>query len=129
MMIETFARIQPALFPTGSVTEHLRHTIEQRFRVADLPDGFFYFPPRMGGLELGNPLIPIFGMRDSLRKTPKKMLEQALDRDGDAYYIAKEKFHINYTGPGLGRYSNFELSRNLKSKGGSGDDDFMPMEE
>jgi hypothetical protein len=125
MMIETFARIQRALFPNGSVTDHLRGVIEERFGVKDLPDGFFYFPIRMGGLELRNPLIPLFGMRDSLLKSPEQMLEQALDRDEEEYQMAKEKFLKKDTGAGLGRYSNFGLARAIEAQG----EDFMPMDE
>ena len=128
MMIETFGRIQRALFPNGSVTDHLRQTIEERFSVKDLPDGFFYFPIRMGGLELKNPLIPLFAMRDSIRRFPEKMLERALDKDEEEYHIAKERFVKNDTGAGLGRHSNFELQRKIRAQQGE-NDNFMPMEE
>lgn len=128
MMIETFGRIQRALFPNGSVTDHLRQTIEERFGVKDLPDGFFYFPVRMGGLELRNPLIPLFSMRDSIRRSPEKMLERALDKDEEEYHIAKERFVKNDTGAGLGRHSNFELQRKIRAQQGE-NDKFMPMEE
>jgi hypothetical protein len=125
MMIETFARIQRALFPTGSVTDHLRTVIADRFAVKDLPDGFFYFPIRMGGLELRNPLIPLFGMRDSLRRSPQRMLERALDRDEETYNVARENFLKKDAGAGLGRYSNFDLAREINTQGES----FMPLEE
>lgn len=125
MVIETFARIQRAIFPNGSVTDNLRQTIEERFAVKDLPDGFFYFPIRMGGLELKNPLLPLCGMRDSLKKIPDRMLERALDKDEEAYHIAKEQFEKKDTGAGLGRHSNFDLMRNIKAQ----DETFMPMDE
>lgn len=130
MMIDTFARIQRALFPTSSVTDLLRQIIEQRFGFKDLPDGLFYFPIRMGGLELRNPLIPLFGVRESPRTSPHRMLERALDKDEENYRIAKEKFQKDGTGAGLGRYSNFELRGSMKAQQGeNGSDDFMPMDE
>ena len=125
MMINTFVRIQCVLFPNGSVTDHLRAVIEERFGVKDLPDGFFYFSIRMGGLELRNPLIPLFGMQDLLRKSPAQMLEQALDAEKEEYQVAKERFMKKDTGAGLGRHSNFSLAREIKAQGEA----FMPMDE
>lgn len=126
MMIDTFARIQRELFPQGvSVTDHLRRQIEDRFGVKDLPDAFFYWPIRMGGLELRNPLIPLFGMRDSLIISPQKMIERVLDKDEEDYAKAKEDFLKRDTGAGLGKQTNFKLARDIKDKG----EEFMPMDE
>lgn len=138
MMITTFARIQKVLFPNGSVTDYLRAVIEERFGIKGLPDGFFYFPIRMGGLELRNPLIPLFGMRDSLRKSPPlfgmrdsfgkspvELLQQALDADEEEYQVAKETFMKKDAGAGLGRYKNSRLAGEIKTRG----EIFMSMDE
>jgi len=99
----------------GSVTDYLRKVIEDRFAVKDLSDGFFYWPVQMAGVELRNPLIPLFPMCDSLRKAPIKMLEEALDLDELAYNDAKVNLEKENTGSGLGRYKNNpDLSRNTE---------------
>ena len=124
MMIDTFARVQKVMFPGGSVTDHLRKVIKERFGVKDLPDGFFYWPNHMGGLELRNPLVPLFAMRESLRRTPSRMLEKALDKDEAAYTTAMDKFEKINTGHGMSK-ANWEMSRKIDQTG----EKFMPMDE
>lgn len=124
MMIETFARIHRQLFPSGSVTDHLRGILQERFGVKDVPDGFFYFPVEMGGLELRNPFIPLFAMRETIKETPAKVLEDAFDKDEENYVAAKEHFKKNNTGAGLGKHSNFKLMHKLEDS-----KSFMSAEE
>ncbi|KAG8625402.1 hypothetical protein KVT40_007153 [Elsinoe batatas] len=60
-VISTFELIQRELFPSGSVTSHLKTMIATRFSIpADtIPTGFLYFPTELGGLDLRNPFIPL----------------------------------------------------------------------
>ncbi|KAH1268897.1 hypothetical protein KXV81_003935 [Aspergillus fumigatus] len=91
MAISTLSRIERTLFPDG-VTSHLRQMIADRFGVRDLPDGFFYFPVDLGGLQLLNPYIPLLGMREDIKQTPQRRLQKAFLEDEDAWHAAKERF-------------------------------------
>jgi hypothetical protein len=91
MAISTLSRIEQTLFPDG-VTAHLRQAIADRFGVRDLPDGFFYFPIELGGLQLLNPYIPLLAMREDIKQTPQRRLHKAFLEDEDAWHEAKERF-------------------------------------
>jgi hypothetical protein len=113
-MINTFARIQNALFPNGSVTDHLNSLASERFGVKDIPDGVWYWPIQMGGLELRNPMVALYCMRETLRQSPKRILLKRQQAEGDSYIKAKTTFEheiknygrpLNWsisTGPGYG---------------------------
>jgi hypothetical protein len=104
MVLETFSRIQQKLFAdigekdVSNVTEYLRKVISQRFETGDLPDGFFYLPVEMGGLQLKNPFIPLFAIRETIYKDPRKKLEKAFDKEEEAYNNAKEAFEKGFRG-------------------------------
>jgi len=124
MMINTFVRIQKTLFPAGSVTDHLAGVARERFGVTEIPDGFWYWPVQMGGMELRNPLVPLFVMRESIRRSPETILERSLDRDEAGYIAAKDKFRTHNTGRGMGnRWS--VATRNIPAE----NEDFMSKEE
>ncbi|GFF95695.1 hypothetical protein IFM53868_08155 [Aspergillus udagawae] len=91
MAISTLSRIERTLFPNG-VTAHLRQMIADNFDVHDLPDGFFYFPIELGGLQLLNPYIPLLAMREDIKQTPQRRLQKAFLEDEDAWHAAKERF-------------------------------------
>ncbi|KAK5441973.1 hypothetical protein LTS15_011131 [Exophiala xenobiotica] len=91
-MIDTFAKIQRAIFPSGNVTEYLAQLARDRFGVEDIPDGVWYWPVRMGGLELRNPMAPLFCMRETLRQTPEQILTEQLEAEESAYESAKVRF-------------------------------------
>ncbi|KDR74024.1 hypothetical protein GALMADRAFT_141768 [Galerina marginata CBS 339.88] len=62
-MIDTLARIQRDLFSdVGGAVGYLRRTIEDRFGVVDLPEGYFYFPIGSGGLELRNVMLELLAL-------------------------------------------------------------------
>jgi hypothetical protein len=90
MVIKTLERMQQELFadtPTanGSVVEYLRAEIAKRFGVTKAPDGFIYFPSRLGGLELHNPFINLYAVRKTISKNPEKLIEKALKEEEDMY--------------------------------------------
>ncbi|KAF7125566.1 hypothetical protein CNMCM5793_001826 [Aspergillus hiratsukae] len=91
MAISTLSRVERTLFSEG-VTAHLRQMIADRFDVHNLPDGFFYFPIELGGLQLLNPYIPLLAMREDIKQTPQRRLEKAFLEDEDAWHAAKELF-------------------------------------
>jgi hypothetical protein len=93
-IIKTFERFQRELF-TGDAanegaTEHLRAEIAKRFGVTNIPDGFIYFPVQLGGLELHNPLINLYAVRNSVSETPARAIERAL-ADEEALYRRKKR--------------------------------------
>ncbi|RMZ91693.1 hypothetical protein DV736_g1053, partial [Chaetothyriales sp. CBS 134916] len=124
-MIATFAYIQKALFPSGRVTDHLASVASSRFGVSSLPDGFWYMPITLGGLELRNPVIPLLAMRESMRRTPARILERALEKDEARYLTDKENYEKKNTGSGLGRLN----SAKKRAIGIVDDQQFMPKDE
>ncbi|RMJ23844.1 hypothetical protein PHISP_05276 [Aspergillus sp. HF37] len=95
MAVSTLGRIERALFPNG-VTAHLRTTIAAQFNIHDhdhdLPEGFFYFPVELGGLELVNPYIPLLAMCENIKQTPSRRMHRAFLDDEHAYHAARERF-------------------------------------
>lgn len=101
MAISTLSRIEAALFGKlshknvnnkGGVTNYLRGVIAERFNIHDLPEGFFYYPVELGGLELLNPFVKLLSMRESIKQTPQRRLQKAALSDEEDYVRAKEKF-------------------------------------
>lgn len=91
-MIETFARIENVLFPGGSVSQHLARIAQEKFGVKEIPDGVWYWPVEMGGLEVRNPLVPLFCMRETMRRSAQKILSKCLDEEERSYLKAKAAF-------------------------------------
>ncbi|KAK5045082.1 hypothetical protein LTR84_010230 [Exophiala bonariae] len=91
-MIDTFVRIEKAIFPENTVTAHLNKLVKEKFDMEDIPDGVWYWPVQMGGMDLRNPLVPLYCMRDNLRGTPQKILQNYLDFDEAEYLVAKDRF-------------------------------------
>lgn len=90
MTIEAYEKVEKAVFgsdglPGGNVLEHLRHALNERFGVTDIPDGFFYFPVELGGLGLRNPLIPLLLRYQNNEKNPRDLIERAFEYEEEAY--------------------------------------------
>lgn len=101
-MLATHKRIQQHIFSSGSgsgsmgksssIIGHLRKTIEQRFGIADVPDGYFYFPVELGGLDLQSPFISLLQIRDSVLESPDSLFKEMYDTERAAYARLKGKF-------------------------------------
>lgn len=101
-MLATHKHIQQQIFDSGSGTGgmstsssiigHLRKTIEQRFGIADVPDGYFYFPVELGGLDLQSSFIPLLQIRDSVLESPDSLFKDMFDEERQAYASFKHKF-------------------------------------
>lgn len=76
----------------GSVLGFLKQTIKQRFDVEDIPDGYFYFPAELGGLEVRNPFIGLLQLRESVHQDPAKLLDDFLEAEKEAYKFHKDRF-------------------------------------
>ena len=99
-MIDTLGRIQRELFPesaTGGAVSFLKRTIEERFGIRGLPEGYFYFPISSGGLELRNTMLELLALQRRLEPLIT-VGDKAGDIDiSDHYFhqdmaIAHEKF-------------------------------------
>ncbi|RJE19119.1 hypothetical protein PHISCL_08546, partial [Aspergillus sclerotialis] len=115
MAISTLSRIERSLFPDG-VTAHLRDIISTRYPTIDVPEGFFYFPIELGGLELQNPYIPLLAMRENIKKTPSRLIQKAFLLDEAEYHSVKEGFdarpHVHVLRPpSLEEYMRYPESR------------------
>jgi len=83
-----------------SVVQYLKNAIEERFGIQDIPDGYFYFPTDVGGLELNNPFIGLVQLRDAVYEDPNDALSVVALAERDAYRLAKisfEKGSVNRT--------------------------------
>jgi hypothetical protein len=95
-MVNTLAKIQKELFSIdqaeGGAVGHLRNMIRERFGVDDLPQGYFYFPISSGGLELRNPMIEPFAVRNEVSSDPESTFIVRMEQDYEAYCNLKERW-------------------------------------
>ena len=105
MMLATHERIQRQIFSSsssvrnldasnehGSVVEFLRQCIEERFGITDVPDGYFFFPSELGGLDVRSPFIGLISKRESTYESPEKEIDKFLTSEKDGYLAAKKRF-------------------------------------
>ena len=92
MVLDAFKRVQKILFPSGSVTEHLKGEINRRFNIQDIPDGFLYFPLALGGLDLHNPFIPYLQVRSTITQNPHSIMDEFFSREKAVYEQKKAMF-------------------------------------
>lgn len=123
MAISTLGRIERTVVESitgspGGVTDYLRKMIADRFDTHDLPEGFFYFPVELGGLELVNPYIPLLAMRENIKQTPQGRLQKAFLEDESNYNSAKKEFEES--GPNISAldsvYGNDDISDDEETK-------------
>ncbi|QKX61952.1 uncharacterized protein TRUGW13939_09108 [Talaromyces rugulosus] len=106
-MLATHERIQRQVFSSaggiessmsvesksnGSVIEYLKWAIRTRFGVENIPDGYFYFPTELGGLEVRNPFIGLLQIRDSVLGDANKLLDQFEYAEREDYQTLKVNF-------------------------------------
>ena len=104
-MLATHERIQRQIFANssratasnastcdGSLVEFLRQEIHKRFGVRDVPDGYFYLPTELGGLEIRNPFVGLLQIRDTVEENPQKLLDNFEQAEREAYRLAKIRF-------------------------------------
>lgn len=138
LVITTFHTIQQRLFvdafSSNSLVDYLKKTIEKRFNIKDLPDGFFYFPVELGGLDVRNPLVPLLLVREVERseaekqkaigeiqkqKDPKEWIEEAFEIEEKEYERLKKRYDAGDV--------SARSSRTLKAK--DDDEPFMSLDE
>ncbi|KAI4641777.1 hypothetical protein J4E93_007875 [Alternaria ventricosa] len=92
MMLATHRHIQDSIFPDGSIVQHLKTMIKERFSVADVPDGFLFFPVELGGLDLKSPFVEPLQIRDSVKENPYDLLDEYEEKLHDDYVTIKRAF-------------------------------------
>lgn len=113
MMLDTFEKIQRKLFadvPGGSVTDAVKKMLADRFDAHDIPEGYLYFPMNMGGLDLRNPFIGLYQIRERLSHDPDLHMNNYFEEEEAAYRRAKERFES-----GLVTHSNKLKDENFMS--------------
>ncbi|CAH0028528.1 unnamed protein product [Clonostachys rhizophaga] len=93
-LLETFRRIQSRVFRSsnGSIEQHLKRMIQDRFGVSDIPDGFLYYPPVLGGLGLENLFIYLNLSAHSTAKSSEEFLETFFQNEKNEYGSRKKIF-------------------------------------
>jgi hypothetical protein len=164
MMIDVFTRIERKLFarlkapsgggggggaPASDPADHLRAMIRARFpdAAADLPTGFLRWPTELGGLELRDPFVPLFAVREALPKRPVDVIKRAREEDDQSYESKRAAFRAGEVGAGaadaprraagedLCDFSEEEEEQagpedvNASSSGTAGTAEFMPRRE
>ena len=110
MMLATHERIQRRIFSSstdakgaqtdrgkGSVVEFLRQSIEHRFGIKDIPDGYFFFPSELGGLDVRSPFIGLIQKRETTNERPAKLIDDFLVQEWESYLQAKRAFEAGET--------------------------------
>ena len=97
MVVEAFESIQRRVFDAdglggGDVSEHLRAKLAGQFGIEDMPHGFFLFQIELGGLDLVNPLIPLFRVQEKSLADPMNRIEEAIEEKEADYDRAKKVF-------------------------------------
>lgn len=97
MMLQAHEHIQREIFSsergTGdrSVITYLRDTIQSRFGNTSIPDGYFFLPIDLGGLELSSPFINLVGLRDSIITSPDSLLDDFFKAEQEKYTTLKRR--------------------------------------
>lgn len=100
-MLSTHERIQRQIFESftedagtkvTSVAEYLKNALSSRFGFQNVPDGYFYFPMELGGLDLQSPFISLLQIRDELLESPAELLDDFKAAERRAYETAQAAF-------------------------------------
>lgn len=102
MVLKALREIHCQLFPlhNGSVTAYLAAMIKERFSVHDIPDGWYYWPLSMGGLEVKNPFIPLYILREHINDDPANAFLKVIEKDEETYARCKESWEDGTRVPG-----------------------------
>jgi hypothetical protein len=92
MILSNLARIQRKIFGSESVVQSIKSRLHERFGVANIPDGYIFFPTELGGLEVMSPFVGMLQIRDSVPEDPEKLLDEFQESEADQYRIAKVRY-------------------------------------
>ncbi|KAF2747295.1 hypothetical protein M011DRAFT_494446 [Sporormia fimetaria CBS 119925] len=111
--------IQQEVFEGGNVVQFIKEQIRARFGVVDVPDGFLFFPPELGGLDLASPFVRLTQITESVVKDPYSLMDEFFDKLREKYDAAKNRFDSG----------EIEAERKTKYKPTDSGDAFMSFEE
>ncbi|KAL2197265.1 hypothetical protein P885DRAFT_36449 [Corynascus similis CBS 632.67] len=98
-VLNTYRNMLLRLFPgpagkEGSVVEHIKSMIQDRFGMLDLPDSFVYLPEQLGGLGLRNPFVNLFLIRNNVTESPEEVFEEFLKKEREQYLELKKRWEF-----------------------------------
>lgn len=86
----------------NNVISYLRERIKNspHLKAEDytVPEGFFYFPVKLGGLDISNPLVSCFGHPLDLPDEPDSLITNARQQDRDEYEETKREYESGEAG-------------------------------
>ena len=88
----TYKRIQKQVFDGQSAVQYLRAMLTRRFGVQNIPDGFFFFPIGLGGLQMQCPFIKPNSVRDELAVGLEQILGDFEFEEHMCYWKAEKRF-------------------------------------
>ncbi|KAK6404112.1 hypothetical protein LTR95_018894, partial [Oleoguttula sp. CCFEE 5521] len=97
-MLATHQRIQQEAFLDGgagqhsNLIQHLQQIIAERFDTSNIPDGYFFFPSELGGLEIQSPFITLLQLRDTVVSDFPELFSDVFAAEKAAYLSAKKTF-------------------------------------
>lgn len=72
--------------------QFLKDTIEARFEIQGIPDGYIFFPSEYGGLELHNPFIELIQLQNEVFEDPENAISNVKIAEKEEYHRAKRNF-------------------------------------
>lgn len=91
-MLATHRHIQESIFPGGSIVQHIKTMIDDRFNITEVPEGFLFFPVELGGLDLMSSFIGLLQIRESVKENPNDLLDEFEVHEWDDYIVAQRHF-------------------------------------
>lgn len=97
-MLSSHEHIQKTLFKETddgkvlSVVDWLKEQMEKRFGVTDIPDGYFFFPTSLGGLEVKNPFVGLLHLRNSVVTDPNNLFNEFFQAEREVYERIKKSY-------------------------------------
>lgn len=131
MILATYRAMQDTLFgrTTGTVAQHLRQMIKEKFGVSEIPDALFYYPEELGGLALRNPAISPFLVRRSLKMSPLEQVEVFLEQEKETYNKLKKQFHEMFHTTRMSRFAEANNGNERQFVSPEEKDTFISFEE
>jgi hypothetical protein len=97
-MLATHKRVQEEVFTggqenaSGSFVDYLKKVIRERQGVEDIPEGYFYFPTELGGLEIRSPFISLLQVRDAVIGDFDELFKDFEIAEKESYRRLKKRF-------------------------------------
>lgn len=93
-ILNTYKRMQEAIFPDSNVSTYLKDMITERFGITDVPDAFIFLPESLGGLGVRNPFISPLLVRENVTD-PKAAMIRYLSDERETYENLKRAFELH----------------------------------